>query len=233
MKLLTTLTLALSLAAMSACKKSNDKPTDPAAGSAMPSAGSDTAPSPGSDQAVADSGAAAAGSGSAVATLDDASADYVSVFATHAKPKPDDPVEVKFTKFTVTKAKFDPKNLEGGTATIEIDLASIATGTAKRDKHLQSPDYLDVAKFTTATVDIADVKKKDDTHYTANAKVKLRDIEKAYPVEFEVVSTTDDSVKIKGSQKFPRLDFKVGSDAADQPVANDLEIKLQLTLKNT
>ena len=241
MKLLTTLTLALSLTAFAACKKT-DK-TEPATGSGSAevvgsgsaAAGSDTAPvaGSGSDTAAAGSGSAvAAGSGSA-ATPDDPNADYVTVFATHAKPKPDDPVQVKFTKFAITKATFDPKNLEGGTATIDLDVASIKTGSDKRDGHLASPDYFDVAKFTTATAEVGNVKKKDDTHYTADAKVKFRDLEKTYPVEFEVVSTTDTSVQVKGTTKLARTDFRVGKEGPDQGAADALELKFQLTFKKS
>lgn len=218
MKLLSTLTLALTLAIAPACsKKTNDAGT-----------GSGSAPTTGS----ADAGsAAAAGSGSAATA--DANADFISVYATHAQPKPDDPVVVKFQKFTVTKAAFDPKNLEGGTATVEIDLASLSSGSVKRDGHLKTPDYIDVSKFTTATVDLANVKKKDDKNFTADAKVKLRGVEKTYPIAFEVLETTADSVKIAGTHKFARADFKVGDEKPDQPVGAELEIKLRLTLKKT
>ncbi len=163
-----------------------------------------------------------------------ASADFITVYAAHAEPKPNDPVEVKFEKFSVTKASFDPKNLEGGTATVEIDLASLSSGSEKRDGHLKSESYIDLAKFTTATIDVANVKKKDDTHYSADATVDFHGAKKTYPVEFEVVATTDDSVTIKGAQKFARADFNVGKEPGpEESVAKELEIKLQLTLKKT
>ena len=39
----------------------------------------------------------------------------------------------------------------GQTISVEIDTESIDSGHAERDKHLRSPDFLDVAKFPTAT----------------------------------------------------------------------------------
>lgn len=221
------LVLATVLAVSPACKKKEEPAPRPAVTEGSGSA---------AGSAATGSAAGSATAGSAAAEVPDANADSISVFATHAKPKPDDPVEVKFTKFSVTNAKFDPKNLEGGTATVELDLASLSSGSAKRDGHLSSPDYIDLSKFTTATIDIANVKKKDDQSYAADAKVKFRDIEKTYPVTFQVLETKDDgTVRIGAEQAFTRADFKLGKDTTDETesVAGPLTIKLQLTLKNS
>jgi polyisoprenoid-binding protein YceI len=162
--------------------------------------------------------------------------DWIRVYATHVEKKPNDPVEVKLEKFKIVKAKFDPKKIEGGTATIEVDLASLKTDDPKRDEHLATPDYLDIKKFATATIDIGNVKKKDDTHFTADAKVKLHGIEKKFPVTFEVVEAKDDWIRVKGEHTFKRLDFKVGKKPGpdmkkDDGVADEMTVKMQLTLK--
>jgi polyisoprenoid-binding protein YceI len=166
----------------------------------------------------------------------DANADYIEVHAEHAKKKPDDPVKVRFEKFKVTKASFDPKKIEGGTATIEVDLASLKTGSDKRDDHVKSKDYLETgtAAFTTMTINVADVKKKGgDKHFTANATVKLHGIEKKIPVEFEIVEAKADWIRIKGEHKVKRTDFKIGKTGADESVADEVTFKVQLTLKKT
>jgi polyisoprenoid-binding protein YceI len=207
--------------------------TKPAAGS-----GSETKPAAGSGSgdttAQAGSGSGA-GSGSA-APAADPNADYIEVLASHAEKKPEDPVTVKFEKFTVAKAAFDPKKIEGGTATIEVDLTSLKSGSDKRDGHLATKDYFDSSTpaFAKLTIDIADVKKKgDDKHFTANANVKLHGVEKKLPVEFEVVDAKDDWIRVKGEAKVKRNDFKVGKAGKDEPVADDLTFRLQLTLKKT
>jgi polyisoprenoid-binding protein YceI len=45
----------------------------------------------------------------------------------------------------------DDQDITRSTVNATIDTASIDTGVAKRDAHLKSPDFLDVAKFSTMT----------------------------------------------------------------------------------
>jgi polyisoprenoid-binding protein YceI len=173
-------------------------------------------------------------SGSARAA--DPEPDSIVVLAKHTESKPDDPVQVRFEKFKVVKASFDPKKVEGGKATIEIDATSLKSGIEKRDTHLNTPDFLDTSKFAKITVDIDKVKKKADKTFTAEATVKFRDVTKKYPVTFDVVDQTADSIRIKGEAAFSRLDFKVGKDSKDPkvaPVQPELIIKVALTLKKT
>ena len=147
-----------------------------------------------------------------------------------------DPVIVHFDKFAITKASFDPKNLEGGTATIELDPTSIKTGDVERDTDLKSPEFFDVAKFATVTIDVANVKKQADTKYTADATVACHGVMKTYAVTFEVLATTADTVRIKGEHAFSRLDFAIGVDPAKDPterVDTALTIQWTLTLKKT
>lgn len=162
--------------------------------------------------------------------------DSIVVLARHTQAKPDDPVKVQFTSFKVTKATFDPKKIEGGKATIEIDATSLKTGADKRDTHLKTPDFLDTTKFPKITVDVDKVKKKADKTFTAEATVKFRDVTKAYPVTFDVVGQTANSIRIKSEVKFSRLDFKVGTDSTDPKVAPaqpELVMVVALTLKKT
>lgn len=205
--------LALSLGA---CKKKEEAAPPPAPEPA-PAPAPEPAPAPTPEPA-------------AQAPVDD-KADSITVEASHAEPKPTDPVIVKFEKFAVTKAEFkDPANLEGGKAELEIDLVSLKTDAPKRDAHLNSPDYLDTAKHPKATVKIDKVKKTGDKTYSAQAKVSAHGIDKTFPVNFEVVEVLPDGVRVKGEHKFELKDFKLGKEK-DEGVASTLLIKLQLTVK--
>ncbi len=161
-------------------------------------------------------------------------ADYIRVVATHAEPSDDDPVVVEIPKFRVIAADFDPQKIEGGTATLELDLSSIRSGKDKRDKHLRSDDYLDVAKFGTATVKIGNVKAAGAKAYTADATVNAHGIEKTLPVRFEVLETLADGIRVKGSHTFGRLDFGIGHPPGpDDTVAEQITLELELTLRRT
>jgi polyisoprenoid-binding protein YceI len=211
--------LAAASMTLGACKKAEEKPAEPAA---------EPAPAPAPTPEPPKAEPAPAPAEPAV----DEKADYVKVEASHAQPKPEDPVVVAFDKFAVTKANIkDTANLEGSTAELEIDLTSLKTDSPKRDAHLNSPDYLDTVKFAKATVKIDKVKKSADG-YTGEATVSAHGQEKKYPITFQVVETLPDAVRVKGEQKITLADFKLGKEK-DEGVANDLTVKLQLTLKKT
>jgi len=162
-------------------------------------------------------------------------ADYIKVWGGHEPATEADPVEIVVQTFTVKSAQFDPANLEGGTAELELDLTSIKSNDPKRDGHLATPDYLDTGKFGKATVKISEVKKVDEDTFNAKADVAFRDQTKSFPVTFDVVEKTADSVRVKGTHEFSRLDFGVGKepDGKNERVAKNVKIELQLTLKKS
>jgi polyisoprenoid-binding protein YceI len=59
-------------------------------------------------------------------------------------------VKGAFDKFQGT-ANFDDKNIAQSSVNVTIDTASINTGNGKRDTHLRTDDFFDVAKYPTIT----------------------------------------------------------------------------------
>ncbi len=204
--------LACALAVAPACKKQENRPA-PAATERNAPASSAATPPPAAEPKT--------------------EADHIVVLAHHDQPKPSDPVRLQFDRFRVVDATFDPQKLEGGTATVEIDLSSLHTGSEERDDDLKSPAYLDVGKFATATVEIDHVKQKAATSYTAEATVTAHGMTRTYPVTFELLDHSANSIRIKGEHTFTRLDFGIGDDPAkdpDEQVGTDVTIEMQLTI---
>jgi polyisoprenoid-binding protein YceI len=159
----------------------------------------------------------------------DGASDAFEIVASHAKPKPTDPAIVALG-IQVVSAKFDPKNPAGGSATIEIDAASANSKSAMRDKHIASDDYLDSAANPKILVDVSDVAADGDA-WKAKAKVTVRGKSIEWPIEFEIVETTETSIRIKGTHAFDRTSVGVGGPAAEgDSVADVIEARFSLTL---
>lgn len=199
-----------------ACSKSDDtKPAAPASGSSSSAPAPAPTPKPKLPDVAPD-------------------ADFVHVSASHAKPKPSDPDLFDIPKFKIMKADFDPAKVEGGTADLELDLASLVSNSAKRDADVKGDDYLAVDKFATVTIHIDNVKKTGDNAYSADATVNAHGVEKKLPVDFTVLSSTADSLRIHGAHTFKRFDFAIGApEGQDDSVGADVTIEMQLTLKKT
>ena len=176
----------------------------------------------------------ALGCHSDVPTANNPNGDHIDVVAKHTPPKTEeDPVVVHFDKFRVTRSSFDPNTIEGGTATIEVDLDSLRTDSAERDEDLRSPNFINTGKFHAMTIDVANVKLKAGKTYTADATVNLRGATKTYPVTFDVVEQAPDHIRIKGEQAFSRFDFTVGPVPANdghQHIDAELVIQMVLTI---
>jgi polyisoprenoid-binding protein YceI len=109
------------------------------------------------------------------------------------------------------KIVMDDKAPTKDTANIKIKTSSIETGTAKRDEHLKSPDFFDVAKFPEMTFETTKVTKKG-TNWTVDGKLKLHGVEK--PVSLKATfggKTTDpygnERVAFSATGKIDRKEF--------------------------
>lgn len=265
MKLMTRLALplfALSLAVVPACGKKADptpapvaetKPPEPApAADAAPAAAADAAPAAAdaapaaadAAPAAADAAPAAAdaAAGDAVAAGDAAAADgaaaeapkdYVRAVLLHADGQR--PVTATFEKFEVVEANIDLSNLETAKAVIEVDASSIVTGDEKRDGHVKSPDFLDVAKFAKLTITVKGLKPVENTPDTfdATATLDMHGVQKDVPVQFKVVEKQADAIIIEGEVKaLARADWQVGGEPEKVNVGPTFDAQVRLTLKN-
>lgn len=75
-------------------------------------------------------------------------------------------VKGEFSKVTGTIV-YDPKNLGASKIDAAIDVSTINTREPRRDTHLKSPDFFDVAKFPTLTF-------KSKQIYKAGGKLKAK-----------------------------------------------------------
>ena len=138
-------------------------------------------------------------------------------------------VEGSFKKATVTlttsKADFTDAVVE-----MTADAASISTDNEKRDAHLQSPDFFDVAKFPTLTFKSNSFKKgKDANTYIVKGNLTMHGVTK--PVTLTAVARTGvnpmskkDIAGFKITGKLNRSDFGIGGSIPEAIVSDEVLI---------
>lgn len=93
-------------------------------------------------------------------------------------------VRGNFGTFKV-ETKFDPANLAATTASVSIDVASIATGVVDRDNHLKSPDFFDAAKFPAITFVSKSVSAKGGEQFSMTGELSMHGVTKSVTLEGE------------------------------------------------
>ena len=89
----------------------------------------------------------------------------------------------QFKKFEGT-VSYEPGKPESWNAAGTIQIASIDTNVPERDKHLQSPDFFDVAQFPTIEFKTTGVKEATETGAKVEGMLKMHGVEK--PVILDV-----------------------------------------------
>lgn len=87
---------------------------------------------------------------------------------------------------------YDEQNPANNTVDASVDVASVFSNHAERDKHLRSADFFDVAEYSTATFKSSKYEKIDATHGKLTGTLKLRGVEKVVTFNVEQIGAGDD-----------------------------------------
>jgi polyisoprenoid-binding protein YceI len=96
-----------------------------------------------------------------------------------------------FTKWTAELA-FDEGNPSKSSVTATIDVGSIDTREEKRDGHLKSPDFFDVAKFPQMTFKSKKVEAAGSKRYKVTGDLTIRDVTRPVVLEVEELGAGKD-----------------------------------------
>jgi polyisoprenoid-binding protein YceI len=140
------------------------------------------------------------------------------------------PLDGKFNKFSAQVA-FDPAQLTKAQARIEIDLASIDTGSADGNEEVVGKKWFNVKAYPTASFISTGIKSLGGNRYQALGKlsIKGRTQDVATPVTFQ----SDGKRGIfEGTFEIKRLDYSIGegewTDVSS--VANEIQIKFHVVV---
>lgn len=112
---------------------------------------------------------------------------------------------------------------------VTVDVSTIDTDNERRDRHLKSVDFFDVAKFPTIRI----VSTKIETtstlgSYIFNGNITIKDV--TLPIKFPFTAVSNNSgFLFVGSFDINRLDYKVGKESAT--MSDEVKVELSVFAK--
>lgn len=133
-----------------------------------------------------------------------------------------------FGKFSST-LRFDPAAPQAAAATIEVDLASVDTGSAEGDDEVATRSWFNTPAFPTARFASTGVKALGGDAYEVAGKLTIKGTTKDVVVPASFTPQGDTGV-FEGSLTIQRGDFSIGEGAwkAFDIVANDVVITFRI-----
>jgi polyisoprenoid-binding protein YceI len=138
-----------------------------------------------------------------------------------------------FDKFT-GKINYDAGKMQNATVEATIEAASIDTGNEKRDEHLKTADFFDVAKYPTITFKSEKVTDVQGNKAKVHGQLTMHGVTKPVVLDVEmgdiVKDPTSNSNRTGGTAKttVSRHDFGIG--AASGPSAGMIGKDVEITI---
>ncbi len=136
----------------------------------------------------------------------------------------------KFSKFQSTLL-FDTAKPEQARATIEIDLASIDTGSAEGDDEVLGKSWFHTAAFPNAIFVLKQMTATGPDRYEASGTLSIKGHvrELKFPVKHSALGNKG---QLSASFNLARADFAIGEGVWSKfdVIANDIQVNFQLTM---
>jgi polyisoprenoid-binding protein YceI len=117
------------------------------------------------------------------------------------------PAKGSFTEFSGEGRLTDKGAVSGR---IEIRVASLDTGIARRDKHLRSADFFDVERFGQITVVVNALHPANGKSADLHTHFIIKGITEPVPLAVTITELDDGSVRISGQTQIDRSRFDLG-----------------------
>ena len=143
------------------------------------------------------------------------------------------PVDGRFKKFDA-KIAVDPSRPETGKAQLDIDLASIDTGSGDADAEVKGKNWFNTAVFPKAIFVSSQVRALGNGHYEALGKLTIKGMTRDVVAPFSV-KTDASGAWFDGGFTLNRLQFKIGDGvwADTATVADEIQVKFKVFLAST
>ncbi len=138
------------------------------------------------------------------------------------------PVQGRFKKFTA-QIVFDPKHPAAAKAEIEVDLASIDTGSNEANEEVAKKAWFNTSAFPSAKFSSSSVTQTGADKYEARGKLFIKGIGQDVVAPF-TVKRAGDTVTYEGGFTLKRLQFRIGEGIWSdiETVADEVQVKFRI-----
>ncbi len=140
-------------------------------------------------------------------------------------------VRGRFTEVSGT-ILFDEATPEKSSVTAVIRSSSVTTDNATRDKHLNTPDFFDTAKYPEIRFQSTSVRKVGDDKYVATGNLTMRDVTKQVELPFTLAQGKgmkgEPRLGAEGELTINRFDYHVAYDPTGMGVGKEVKIDVSV-----
>ena len=145
----------------------------------------------------------------------------------------------QFTKFDGS-VELNEQNPAASSVNVTIDVASINTNDERRDGHLKSPDFFDVATYPTITFKSTKVETQGENHYKVTGDMTVRDVTRPVVLDVNLLGKFKDmhgaesyafSITTAFSRKEFGLTWNVALETGGVMVSDQVNINIETQVK--
>lgn len=134
-----------------------------------------------------------------------------------------------FDKWTAD-VQADPANIERSSVRLTIDPASINTRITRRDDHLRSPDFFDVAKYPQITFVSKSVRKSSDSSATIIGDLTMHGVTKQIAVPVTMAFNDGSRGRFTGAFPLNRKEWGVNGNSTVNPVEDVIKVEFTINI---
>jgi polyisoprenoid-binding protein YceI len=135
-----------------------------------------------------------------------------------------------FAKWEAVLA-LDPENWTASTVAITIDAASIDTRNDRRDTHLRSADFFDVANHPTIVFRSVSITQIAPERVLIAGDLTMRGTTRRITVPATMVFYAEDAGRFRGQFTINRRDYGVSYNSLLNPVRDDVQVQWDIVVK--
>jgi polyisoprenoid-binding protein YceI len=128
------------------------------------------------------------------------------------------------------EVRLDPAKIENSSFKITIEAASINTRIARRDDHLRSKDFFDVAAYPQITLVSKKITKTGDRTYAVTGDLTLRGVTKQLDVEVTQVFYENNRGRFRASFRINRKAFGINYNSNMNPIEDIVQVQVDINV---